>query len=66
MEKLMLNPDEVAERLGIHRSQVLRLIKSGKLNAVNVGAGKTFCYRIQKDELDKFITKDHAEPGPKN
>lgn len=66
MGKTMLKPEEVADMLGVHRSQVMRLIKFGKLKAVNVGAGKTFCYRIQKDEVEKFINKDHVKPDTEN
>lgn len=51
-----LTVEQVAEILQIHWQTVLNYIKSGKLKAVKLGKG----YRIQKEELDKFIKKNQT------
>lgn len=38
MEKLLLKPDEVVQMLGVGRSQVYRMLRSGELPVVKIGA----------------------------
>jgi len=64
MDKQMITPDEAAEKLGINRGQLIRLIKSGKIKAINVGAGKRVCFRIHQSEIEKFIENNHVKSNP--
>ena len=53
MEKFM-TIDQVAEALAIHRSTVYRLIKSGKLVAINVNSS----VRISEDSYQNFVKRN--------
>lgn len=48
----MLTKDQAAERLGVTRSFIDRLIKRGDLQAVKLG---TRTYRIPEDEIQRLI-----------
>jgi len=52
MQEQCFSLKEVARLLSIHRQSVWRLIKSGKLNAVNVTEGRRV---ILKSELDRYL-----------
>jgi excisionase family DNA binding protein len=49
-----LTLDQAADRLGLSRKTVLRLVKAGKLPAVNVGTGNRPNYRIDPVTLAEF------------
>jgi len=51
-----LTVDQVAKLLLVHWQTILNYIKGGKLKAVKLGKG----YRIQKQELNKFIKNNQA------
>jgi len=46
-----LTVEQVADRLQVHWQTVLNYIKSGRLEALQLGKG----YRISQKALDKFI-----------
>ncbi len=52
-----MSPQEVAERLGVSKETVLRLLRSGKLPAVKLG-WRT--WRIKRDDLDRFMNTDRT------
>lgn len=51
MGKLLLTPTETAAALGIGRSKVYELLKSGQLQSVHIGA----CRRVPADALTAFL-----------
>ena len=51
MDKLLLTPTEAASALGIGRSKVYELLKSGQLQSVHIGA----CRRVPRDALTAFL-----------
>ncbi|MDP9408203.1 MAG: helix-turn-helix domain-containing protein [Actinomycetota bacterium] len=51
MDKLLLTPTEAAALLGIGRSKVYELIKSGQLSSVRIGA----CRRVPAEAVREFI-----------
>jgi excisionase family DNA binding protein len=51
MDKLLLTPTEAASALGIGRSKVYELLKSGQLQSVHIGA----CRRVPADALTAFL-----------
>lgn len=53
--KEVYSPRETAELLGVTRDHVLRLIKSEKLIASNIGLGQRSVWRISKEEINKFL-----------
>ena len=52
-----LRVSDVAKRLGVSSKTVRRYIANEELEAVDVGAGKNRVYRIERRELDRFITR---------
>lgn len=48
--ELLLTPQEVAEVLGISDDSVYRLIRKGKLAAIQIGRSK----RIKQSDLDNY------------
>ena len=50
----MLCVAEVAERLGVHRNKVYRLIETGELHAYQLG-GRRHTLRVDEHELDNWI-----------
>jgi excisionase family DNA binding protein len=51
VDKLLLTPEEAAERLSVGRSRVFELIGSGRLRSVRIGASR----RIPADALVDFV-----------
>ena len=51
MDKLLLTPVEAAAALGIGRSKVYELMRSGDLPSVRIGA----CRRIPTEGLTRFL-----------
>lgn len=57
MDKILLKPAEVAERLRIGRSLVYELITQGEIPSIRVGR----CIRVPVVALDEWIEgKQHA------
>ena len=52
-EKLLLTPEEAAERLQISRSRVYMLMKSKQLRSVKIGKAR----RISVQALEDFIAQ---------
>jgi excisionase family DNA binding protein len=50
-----LSTREVATRLSVTTDQVIALIRSGRLVAVNVGIDRKPQWRISEDDLDTFL-----------
>jgi excisionase family DNA binding protein len=47
-----LTPVQVAEMLQLHPRTVIRLIRKGRLPAINAGVGKHAEYRINRTDLE--------------
>lgn len=50
-----LTTTDVAEKLSVSRSQVVALIRAGKMAAIDVGVGTRPEYRVAPDALDAFL-----------
>ena len=51
MDKVLLTPVEAATVLGIGRSKLYELLRSGRLPSVRIGA----CRRIPADVIHRFV-----------
>lgn len=49
----LLNADEVAENLGVSKSSVQRLIKTGQITSLKIGSSR----RVSEQSLTNYITK---------
>jgi excisionase family DNA binding protein len=56
-EPLLLNPTEAARALGIGRSKLYKLLQSGDLQSVRIGA----CRRIPADALSDLVARLRAD-----
>jgi excisionase family DNA binding protein len=61
-EKILLSPEEAAERLGIGRTRIFHLIRDGEINSVKVGRLR----RIPAYCLDEFVAALINEGVPQN
>ena len=59
MTKLLLKPEEAAEALGICRSKVYALLRSGDLESVRIGASR----RIPADALTAYVEHLLEDPA---
>jgi excisionase family DNA binding protein len=59
MDSKLLSLDEVAEHLGVHRDTVYKLVRSGRLQALQLG-GRKAGWRVAEDDLEKFIAEGKA------
>jgi excisionase family DNA binding protein len=50
----MLTPEQIAERLNVKRAFVYDLIRTGELDAVNVGGGRPI-YRVHESVFDEWL-----------
>jgi excisionase family DNA binding protein len=50
-ERLLLRPSEAAQRLGIGRTKVYELMRSGELRSVKIGAAR----RVSATALADFV-----------
>ena len=53
MDKLLLTPEEAAERLSVGRSRIFELISTGRLRSVRIGASR----RIPAAALTDFVNE---------
>ena len=53
MEKLLLNTSEAAQVLGICRSKLYELLRSGRLESVRIDGSR----RIPADVLEEFVDR---------
>ena len=56
-DPLLLTPTEAARALGIGRSKLYKLLKSGELQSVRIGA----CRRIPTDALSDLVARLRAD-----
>ena len=61
-ERLMLDIEEVAERLKVSESTIRGLVRAGKLRAYRIG-GKRGRLRFKEDDLDTYIESTVVRPG---
>jgi excisionase family DNA binding protein len=54
---LLLNPVQAAALLGISRTQVFRLIRSGELDSIKVGALRKIPLDAAHDFVDRKLTE---------
>jgi excisionase family DNA binding protein len=59
---LMLDIEEVAERLKVSESTIRGLVRSGKLPAYRIG-GKRGRLRFKEEDLDRYIESTRVQPG---
>lgn len=59
---LMLDIEEVAERLKVSESTIRSLVRSGKLRAYRIG-GKRGRLRFKEEDLDAYIDSTLVQPG---
>ena len=59
MDKGLLTPAEVAEKLRIKRSTVLYFLRTGKITGVKVGD----LWRVTEEDLEEFIQKNKRIEG---
>ena len=57
--RLLFTPEEAAQSLGIGRSLVYELLRSGRLESVQIGA----CRRIPVDALSAFVDDLRLSPA---
>lgn len=50
-QKLLLKPEEVAERLSVGRTSVYDLLRSGRLESVRIGASR----RVPAEAVEAFV-----------
>jgi excisionase family DNA binding protein len=58
--RVMLTPEQAAEALGIGRTTVFALIKTGELRSLLIGRLR----RIPADEIDAYITRLATQQRP--
>ena len=51
VERLLLRPEEVAQALGIGRTTVFELMRSGELRSVKIGVSR----RIPMDSVTEYV-----------
>ena len=56
-DKLLLTPEEAADRLGIGRTKVYRLIGTGQLHSVLIDR----CRRVSVTALEEFVRRLDAD-----
>jgi excisionase family DNA binding protein len=56
MDKMLLTPTEAAQVLGVGRSKVYELMRSGALGSVRIGS----CRRIPVEDLNVLVTRLRA------
>jgi excisionase family DNA binding protein len=55
MENKLLSLDQVADHLRVHRDTVYKLVRSGRLPALQLG-GRKAGWRVAEEDLQKFIS----------
>lgn len=59
MDQLLLTPTEAARTLGIGRSTLYELLRSGALASVRIGAAR----RVPADALTEYVHRLRAQPA---
>jgi excisionase family DNA binding protein len=59
MDKLLLRPEEVAELIGVGRTKVFELMRTGQLESVRIGA----CRRIPASAVFAYVEGLRATSG---
>lgn len=62
MGDLMLDIEEVADRLKVSESTIRGLVRSGKLRAYRIG-GKRGRLRFKEEDLEAYITSTLVQPS---
>lgn len=57
-ESDFLSIKEFAGKVGVHPNTIRRAVKSGRIGAFKVGAGKRSSYRIAKSEVNRMALFD--------
>lgn len=58
MDKLLLTPLEAAALLGVGRSKVYQLLKTGQLSSVHIGRSR----RVPADAVQEFVAQLRVTP----
>ena len=59
VENKLLSLEQVAEHLGVHRDTVYKLVRSGRLPALQLG-GRKAGWRVAEEDLQAFIDDSKA------
>ncbi len=65
MQQEAYSPKEVAKLLGCHWEKIIRLIKTGKLKAMNLGTDERPRYHVTRGMLEAFYKENSYEPDGK-
>lgn len=60
----MLTPEQVARRLGISRSLVYRMCRSGALSAHRLAVGGRGAVRIEPASVERLLAESRIAPPP--
>jgi excisionase family DNA binding protein len=60
MEKFY-SPQELANLLNVSHRAILKLIKTKRMRAINIAAGKRPMYKILDAEYQRFIREEYAK-----
>ena len=63
MMNKQLMPSEVATLLRISVPQLCRLTKAGRIPAIDVGAGRTHCWRYDEGKLEQWLNDTQRPRG---
>jgi excisionase family DNA binding protein len=55
VDSKLLSLDQVADYLGVHRDTVYKLVRSGRLPALQLG-GRKAGWRVAEEDLQEFVT----------
>ena len=59
----LLTVNEAAHRFNVTPNKIRHLIAAGRLQAINVSVGTRPTYRIESDELTRFIRQETVSPN---
>ncbi|MGP0003370.1 MAG: helix-turn-helix domain-containing protein [Acidimicrobiales bacterium] len=62
--RLLLTPEEAGESLGVSRSLVYELLRSGRLESVRIGTCRRIPIRALEAFVDELRLKAVAQPTP--
>lgn len=57
MERLLLTPKEAADAIGIGRSKLYELLRSGRIESVRIGGSR----RVPRQALEEYVDRLRAD-----
>ena len=62
----MLTRRQVKQRLGIGKTEFLRLVKTGELEAIRIGDAPNSPFRVSEEALEEYIERRKVRPQAVN